>query len=1039
MKRTVAFFLTIFGVAIPALSAKRVTVAELQHAVTEIHGRPDADAAWQIGNFELTERMSAPALAQAQSEFSGEKSKQALQALSDEAAFLDPPASDLPANPAPDLAEQKRMMGLVVVYVKNEIPQLPNFFATRDTIRYEDTPLLQMSSEMFTPYQPLHVINRTQATVLYRDGREVVDPGAQKKTATEGLTTWGVFGPILGTVLVDAAQSKLAWSHWEQGASGRVGVFSYAVPKEKSHYEVNFCCVASEAATVVANMRPFRQLVGYHGEMTVDPATGAILRLVVQADLKAQDPVVRASVLVEYGPVEIGGKRYICPVRSISDTLAQTVQADPKYNFPLANQIQPLKTSLNDVSFVQYHMFRSEAQVLTGNPGDVAGRNSGEAAGEPSQNASAGAAAGQASSTAANTPAPSSQGASSGSGNEGAPAAANAAAVPAAAAAPGPTEAVPEITTAIATGVPDAPAQAAVGGTGSEFALRTTTRLVDVTLVAYDKKGRPVTDLKASDLEIDDNGRKQEIRYFTQAGSGTSSPPAVETARGPDENVFSNEVPSAAPGATQQNTEASNTTILMIDAGNLAFGDLTYARSEMLRFLKTLPADEQVGLYILTTHGFQILREPTADHAQVAATLTHWMPSAQDLQRAQDEEQRNRQQIDWVHNPTDLANVNGNGQGGNDPEMYTSGKAVAAAAAYPSDAALRPLGNRPEDFVFHLLVGVGRHLAAIPGHKMLVWISSDNALADFSSEVVGREDTGNRFLDPSSVRAREALNDAHVSIYPLDASQLETGAIGADIGTRNVLAIGHSDRDPATSAVGDNAPGNKNGRDTTRMQEDTHPIQGVFRELASATGGRALRRAGDIAAELNSVVADGRAAYLLSFTPDQPADDKYHVLTVRLTTRRDISLRYRTGYLYSKEAVGLKDRFREAIWKPRDADEIKVSAVPISDARGGALQLRINASDLALAQKDQRWTDQLDIFVALRDDAGLHANVTGHSLRLRLTPGTYQKLLQDGIPFNELIETKKSFDSLRVIIVDENSGRMGSVTVPAVALKRTQS
>jgi len=31
-------------------------------------------------------------------------------------------------------------------------------------------------------------------------------------------------------------------------------VFTFEVPKEKSHYEVNYCCVATEAATVVANM-----------------------------------------------------------------------------------------------------------------------------------------------------------------------------------------------------------------------------------------------------------------------------------------------------------------------------------------------------------------------------------------------------------------------------------------------------------------------------------------------------------------------------------------------------------------------------------------------------------------------------------------------------------------------------------------------------------------------------------------------------------------------------------------------------------------
>src|ERR1035437_2915441 len=46
----------------------------------------------------------------------------------------------------------------------------------------------------------------------------------------------GVFGPILSTVIVDAAQSELAWGHWDQGAGGSQAVFRYAVPKEKSNF-----------------------------------------------------------------------------------------------------------------------------------------------------------------------------------------------------------------------------------------------------------------------------------------------------------------------------------------------------------------------------------------------------------------------------------------------------------------------------------------------------------------------------------------------------------------------------------------------------------------------------------------------------------------------------------------------------------------------------------------------------------------------------------------------------------------------------------
>lgn len=163
----------------------------------------------------------------------------------------------------------------------------------------------------------------------------------------------------------------------------------------------------------------------------------------------------------------------------------------------------------------------------------------------------------------------------------------------------------------------DTPAQEQAATPG--FTLRTTSRLVDFAVVAFDKKQRPITDLKPGDLEIYDDGRKQEVKFFSQAGSGdaaaqhpASNPgPLTPETVGSQDLVVTNRVPDAVTPARAQ----SNTTVLMIDAGHVAFYDLNYARSEMLRFLKNVPGDERVGLYILGTHGFQVLTEPSLDHA----------------------------------------------------------------------------------------------------------------------------------------------------------------------------------------------------------------------------------------------------------------------------------------------------------------------------------------------------------------------------------------------------------------------------------------
>jgi hypothetical protein len=214
--------------------------------------------------------------------------------------------------------------------------------------------------------------------VLFRDGWEVVDSGAAKHkkndTDSPGLITSGVFGPILGMVLVDAAQGKLVWSQWEQGTVGPLAVFRFVIPREKSHYRVEFCCVPGDQGSGI-----FRQFSGYHGEIAVDPENGAILRLTVEADLKRSDPLVRSDIMVEYAPVEIGGRSYVCPVKSVSITLAPPAGPEmQRYRGELLDQQswagrEHLQTLLNDVVFAQYHLFRAESRILTGDSGEAYG------------------------------------------------------------------------------------------------------------------------------------------------------------------------------------------------------------------------------------------------------------------------------------------------------------------------------------------------------------------------------------------------------------------------------------------------------------------------------------------------------------------------------------------------------------------------------------------------------------------------------------------------------------------------------------------
>jgi hypothetical protein len=347
----------------PSLAARRVTVVQLEQVLALARGESDAEVARRLSDVELTERLSEAKLSSWTASLSGKKrARQALAALADASAFLDPPRAEVPADVPPDTGAQRSMISLAVDYLNNTITKLPNFYATRTTVRYEET-AQYFDARTPVDYQPLHAAASSKATVLYSNGKEVVDSsgakGKKRKAADGYLLTYGVFGPLLGAV-TDAIATGLTWNRWEQGADERHAVFVYQIPAEKSRYQVGACCLPDGDGT-----SPFEETVGYHGEIAIDPTSGAILRLELVADLKSTTPLVRSDIMIEYGPVEIGGKTYICPVRSVSISRGRSVISVTEWDESFRTY-GPYTTMLNGVAFEQYHMFRAKSRMLTG-------------------------------------------------------------------------------------------------------------------------------------------------------------------------------------------------------------------------------------------------------------------------------------------------------------------------------------------------------------------------------------------------------------------------------------------------------------------------------------------------------------------------------------------------------------------------------------------------------------------------------------------------------------------------------------------------
>jgi VWFA-related protein len=1018
---------------LPAFAAKRVTVLQLQQVLAGDFAahRADAEIARHLGEFELIERLSDTALGRMGKDLPLQpRTALALQLLADQSAFLEPPPAELPATEPPNPESQERMMDLARGYVVNLQPRLPNFFVTRTTARFDDSPQVLHQGD-WPVRMGMHLVGVSTRNLTYRDGHEILDAATEDPSThlaaasakplsppaqpEQGMSSRGEFGPELSIVLTDTAKGKITFSHWEQAVTGVAAVFNYSVPKTVSHFEVSYCCLREDApsqrrelrygnqsrgapavvATAPADAKLFQATPGYHGTLSIDPATGAILRVTIEAELKGDDPISRAATVVQYGPVMIGDQRFIFPVRSLAYSMEQPVNQRP--------EDQPTLL-INQTTFSRYHRLAASIRLFANAPDAAAVPTTPPSPNPPASESPADTATSTPQPTPAvgpaTTPAPAAAASSTADLQPIAPAAPVAPAEPA----------TPEMTVTAANSLPDQPSndQPQPG----DFQLKVTSRLVDVGIVVWDKKGHPVKDLKASDFEIYDNGHKQDVRFFNQYSSDPSAPPVAT-----NDHSFSNHAPETSTSSTTD----SGATVLLLDQAHIAWPDLSNAKDQILKFVATLAPAERVGVYSMTSTGFRVVEEITTDHADLAGKLKAWMPTAQSAALAQEEETRNRQSFNEVHNTSDLNSVNGNFADVPDAEQTV-------------DPMLRTMGSNPARASLIILRMVARHLSAVTGHKNLVWVSSDNVFADFTSHQVGI-DKSPKEVDSFAMHAQEAMNDAHVAVYPMDVSQLESAAINADIRTRNV-ELNQAAADTASQNGGSVASNLAPGRSLAEMQQDMRPIQGPIRIVAESTGGRVIRRSGELASALTGVVEDGHATYMLGFSPQGAADDQYHNISIKLTGgHKGLTLRYRTGYLYTKEPSSLKDRFQQAVWQPMDVSEIAVTANAAAQSPGAKLKLGIAGSDLGLEQRGAYWMDKLDIFFIQRDDAGIKAQVEGQTLGLRLKPSTYQSMLAAGVPFEHDVQMKKGMGTLRVLVVDENSGRMGSVTIPGSALE----
>lgn len=362
--------ITLLALSTPAWGGKSITVAQLGDLLHSLdqEKKSDAEIAASLQELELSEQLTRSAMSGFLGLVKGPLSTAEIYVLEARSADLAPPASDLPALPAPDTAAQKTILSRTETYVTRSYDQLPVLAATKTTLRFQDNTSAVASSSgigssardvvtssgFTTTAAFVHYINATATPVL-------IERGSEKKPAEKDATRWGANGyiqvqdpaPGLGRVFKEVqAAGSLDWLRWESIDGKQVAVFSFAVPGKKSKMDVDVCCFpairqagiarfySSSTARAVAgsessggaggvtgnfqtntDWHDFRATVPYHGKLFIDPNTGTVLRMIVESELKPSDLVHQMDTRVDYGQVKAGQSTFMVPVKAIVNSI----------------------------------------------------------------------------------------------------------------------------------------------------------------------------------------------------------------------------------------------------------------------------------------------------------------------------------------------------------------------------------------------------------------------------------------------------------------------------------------------------------------------------------------------------------------------------------------------------------------------------------------------------------------------------------------------------------------------------------------------
>jgi VWFA-related protein len=523
-------------------------------------------------------------------------------------------------------------------------------------------------------------------------------------------------------------------------------------------------------------------------------------------------------------------------------------------------------------------------------------------------------------------------------------------------------------------------------------AFRANVSLVVVDVVVRDRNGAIVRGLTASDFEIREDNKAQQIRSFDFEEVTTAPPaagplPPILSARAPASTTGSPGAPPAPPAAAEpvaapvrrEDLAGRRLLVLLFDLSSMQPEELDRAGQAAVRYVDEQMTDADLVAVASIDTTLTVLSDFTSDRLAVKRALSTFTA------------------IDGLAFETPAAETAATDEAG-------GAEAAAASTEYDlfnNDARLRAIRTLAEA------------LAPIEQKKAILYFSSGMARSGSDNQVELRT-------------AISAAVRANVSLYPVDTRGLQAVVPGGD----------------ATRASGGGVNA-FSGRSVSRQFDQLFASQETLQTLASDTGGRAFTDTNDFGGAFTQVLRDTSAYYLIGYSSaNELKDGKFRRINVRAKTP-GLRVEHRAGYYADRDFAhtGRQDRERELqdqLASPVSATDIPVFLssgwfrlapdryyVPLSVAVPGTA-IRAGAQPI-----------ELDVLGVIRDEQGRSVGRLRETLKIAAdstpsgTPsGTAAGTTAGGAPKPILYQSGLALPpgrfSAKVVVRENTGGAVGS-------------